>query len=142
MHIAGTHHVALVTRDLSRLRDFYTETLGLPLVGEFAGHDIVFLGLGETAIELIQQDDAEGRQGETGWGHLALQASDVDEAHAALTARGIAFHVAPMDFPPEAPAIRIAFFRDPDGNEIELAQPLGERYPSIGQHRRAGAPAT
>jgi hypothetical protein len=27
------------------------------------------------------------------------------------------------------PVVRTAFFRDPDGNELELIQPLGARYP-------------
>lgn len=142
MHIAGTHHIALVTNDLPRLREFYTGTLGLPIVGEFAGHDIIFIGTGETAIELIQRKDAAPRQDEAGWAHLALEVPDVDAAHASLTAQGIAFHVMPVDFPPEAPAVRIAFFRDPDGNEIELAQPLARRYPPLPEREEvAAAPA-
>ena len=52
--------------------------------------------------------------------------ADVDEAYADLSARGVPFHVPPEDFPPEAPTMRIAFFRDPDGNVIELIQPLGD----------------
>lgn len=132
MDLSGTHHIALVTPDLARLRAFYVETLGLPLAGGFAGHDIVFIGIGETAIELIQGSGARPRTAETGWAHLALEVPDVVAAHDALTAQGIAFHVAPMDFPPEAPAVRIAFFRDPDGNEIELVQRRGERrYPPL-----------
>lgn len=130
MDIRGTHHIALLTPDLPRLQAFYTETLGLPLVGEFSGHDIVFVGTGETAIELIQQEGVATTQDVTGWAHLALEVADVDATHAALADQGIVFHVAPMDFPVEAPALRIAFFRDPDGNEIELVQRLGsERYP-------------
>jgi glyoxylase I family protein len=134
--IRGTHHIALLTPDLPRLQAFYTGTLGLPLVGAFHGHDIVFVGTGETAIELIQQEGAATAQDVSGWAHFALEVADVDATHAALLDQGIVFHVAPMDFPPEAPTLRIAFFRDPDGNEIELAQRLGaERYP----HEQRGA---
>ena len=131
MHISGTHHIALVTRDLPRLQAFYVETLGLPLVGEFAGRDIVFVGIGETAIELIQRPDATPAAGGLGWAHLAPEVPDVDAAVSGLTAQGIHFHVAPMDFPPDSPDVRIAFCRDPDGNEIELVQRFGERYPPL-----------
>jgi hypothetical protein len=43
---------------------------------------------------------------------------------------GIAFHYGPLGYPPEAPTVRMALFRDPDGNELEIIQPLGRRYPS------------
>jgi len=55
--------------------------------------------------------------------------SDADAAYAELSARGVPFHVPPKDFPEEAPSVRIAFFKDPDGNELELVQPLDARYP-------------
>ena len=44
MRILGTHHVALTTTRFERLRAFYVESLGLPVVGGFrlgglrAGH--------------------------------------------------------------------------------------------------------
>jgi catechol 2,3-dioxygenase-like lactoylglutathione lyase family enzyme len=64
-----------------------------------------------------------------GWDHLALEVEDIDAAYAELSAAGIPFHVPPEDFPEEAPSVRIAFFKDPDGNVLELVQPLGTRYP-------------
>jgi len=133
MRILSTHHVALTTRDFARLRAFYAETLGLPVVGAFAGYNIVFLAAGSTTIELIEEEPpADGADGadRAGWNHLALEVEDVDAAYAELAARGVFFTVVPEDFPPEAPALRIAFLRDPDGNLVELVQPLGVRYPS------------
>src|SRR5690606_34788908 len=53
MHIVGTHHIALKTANYDAMRTFYTETLGLPVVGGFPGGNIVFLSLGDTTIELI-----------------------------------------------------------------------------------------
>ncbi len=133
MRILGTHHVALTTRGFERLRAFYVETLGLPVVGAFAGYHIVFLAAGSTTIELIEEEEpgAGSPHGpHDGWNHLALEVEDVDAAYAELAARGVPFTVLPEDFPPEAPALRIAFLRDPDGNLVELVQPLSERYPS------------
>ena len=129
MRILSTHHVGLSTPDLARLRAFYVETLGLPVVGEFEGHDIVFVQAGSTMIELIGEADlpdgvpVQARDfGRRGWQHLAWEVADVDAACAELSARGVRCTVPPEDFPPEAPALRTAFFADPDGNLIELVQ--------------------
>lgn len=129
MRIVTTHHIALYTAQFARLRAFYVETLELPILGGFAAHGILFLGAGATAIELVE--DTGGRQGVTGgWNHLAWEVEDVEQAYVELTARGVPFHVSPEDFPPENPSMRIAFFKDPDGNVLELLQPLGARYPT------------
>lgn len=127
MRITSTHHVALVTPDFARLRAFYIETLGLPQVGAFPGRNIIFIEAGSTAIELIERQS--GTPNEGSWAHLAFEVADIDATHAELAARGIPFHVAPKDFPDDAPSVRIAFFKDPDGNILELVQPLGKRYP-------------
>jgi glyoxylase I family protein len=131
MRILSTHHVALTTPDLDRLRAFYTETLGLPIVGAFPGHPILFVGTGGTAIEIEEAAPSPDGTHPSGWNHLAWEVADVDAVYAELAARGVPFDVAPEDYPPEAPTMRIAFFHDPDGNPIELIQPLAERYPSL-----------
>ncbi len=128
MQIIGTHHLALLTDNFERLREFYVGLLGLPVIGGFPGRDIIFIGVGETAIELVARGERPGAGG--GWDHLALQVADTDAAYAELSARGVPFHVEPKSFPPEAPTVRIAFFKDPDGNVLELFQPLGQRYPA------------
>jgi catechol 2,3-dioxygenase-like lactoylglutathione lyase family enzyme len=133
MRILGTHHLALITGRFELLRRFYVETLGLPVVGGFPEHDIIFVGAGTTAIEIIGEDAPPGsnpgdRVARHGWHHLAFEVEDVDAAFAELTARGVPIHSPPESFPEAAPTMRIAFLRDPDGNLIELVQPLGSRY--------------
>jgi glyoxylase I family protein len=128
MQITGTHHIALLTDNFERMRAFYTDVLGLPVIGGFPGRDIIFLGAGDTAIELVSRKERPGAGG--GWDHLALQVADTDAAYAELSARGVPFHDPPRSFPPDAPSTRIAFFKDPDGNLLELFQPLGQRYPT------------
>ena len=129
MRILSTHHVSLSTPDLARLRAFYGDTLGLPIVGGFAQHQIVFFDAGGVAIEIEQVDPSSPGAGRSGWNHMAWEVADVDEAYAELSARGVPFHVPPQDFPSEAPSMRIAFLTDPDGNIVELIQPLADRYP-------------
>jgi catechol 2,3-dioxygenase-like lactoylglutathione lyase family enzyme len=125
---SGVHHMALYTGDFERLYAFYNQVLGLPEVGRFAGYTIAFLQAGATVIELVGREAPAEPRGQ-GWNHLALEVHDLDAAVAALEARGVSFHVAPKEFPPDAPRARIAFFRDPDGNLLELYQPLGRRFP-------------
>jgi glyoxylase I family protein len=133
VRIIGTHHAAISTLDFARLRAFYVETLGLPVLGSFPGHDIVFVGAGGSAIEIIGETEATLARPEgferRGWQHLAWEVEDVDAAYSELAARGIAFRVPPEDFPEEAPTMRITFFEDPDGNLIELIQPLDPSRP-------------
>jgi catechol 2,3-dioxygenase-like lactoylglutathione lyase family enzyme len=155
IRILGTHHVAIHTPDLARLRAFYVETLGLAVVGSFPKHGILFVEAGGTILELIEeptpdggesrgidpagiarpsdergydQSDRASRQIDAGhrggWSHLAWVVDDVDAAYAALAARGVPLRSPPEDFPPEAPAFRIAFVADPDGNPLELLRPL------------------
>lgn len=129
MRIAHTHHVALLTANFERIRAFYVEILGLPVRGAFPGHNIVFVEAGSTTIEIVEESRAPGVPATGGWHHLAFEVPDVDAAVAELAAHGIQCHVQPTNFPEQAPSLRIAFFRDPDGNVLELVQPLGGRYP-------------
>jgi glyoxylase I family protein len=133
MRIVRTHLVAITTRRFALLRSFYVELLGLPVVGGFPRHDIVFLDAGGTTVEPIGEPpgaaagdgtETDGRTGLLGWHHLALQVDDVDAAYAELVAAGVAPHSAPESFPPAYATLRIAFLRDPDGNLLELLQPL------------------
>lgn len=110
---------------------FYVETLELPVVGGFPGHDIIFVGVGDTTVEIIGERASAPRPIVTGWHHLAWEVTNVDAAFAELSARGVTPVSPPESFPPEAPTMRIAFFRDPDGNVLEIVQPLGRRFPTL-----------
>ena len=131
MNISGTHHVAIVTRDLAPLGHFYVDVLGLSVVGSIQRSDvnILFIGAGDTAIELVENANVDKAQGSgSGWAHIALEVADLVAAHAELLEQGIVFHIPPRDFPAQQPVMRLAFCKDPDGNDVELVQPLGPRY--------------
>lgn len=131
LHVLTTHHIALSTAHFDRLRAFYTETLGLPVLGGFPEQRILFLDAGTTAIELAEEMEVAAPISARGWAHVALEVADVDAAYATLCACGVPFSVPPEDFPRDTPVMRIAFCTDPDGNVIELLQPLGSRYPTL-----------
>src|SRR5262245_5644458 len=80
MQIVGAHHVALVTSNFAKLREFYVETLGLPLVGGFPGRNILFIDIGGTTIELLDRAEQPAVGG--GFDHLAFEVADVDAVYA------------------------------------------------------------
>jgi catechol 2,3-dioxygenase-like lactoylglutathione lyase family enzyme len=54
---------------------------------------------------------------------LIFEVADVDEYHRQLRGKGVQFVKAPQDYP--SWGLRAAFFRDPDGNLIEINSGLG-----------------
>ncbi len=130
MQITGTHHVAFTTPNFARLCDFYINTLGLRQLGKFDGKNIVFVDAGSTTIEIIEREEPVAEKQRIGWVHFAFEVADIDAVYKELTGKGIAFHIEPKLFPETNPAVKLAFFKDPDGNELELVQPLKTRYPN------------
>lgn len=130
MSINGTHHVAIITRNLEALQQFYVDVLGLPVVGSVkrTGINILFVGAGDTAIELVENKTAEGPRHGSGWNHIALEVTDLDQTVADLQQQGVVFHVMPKEFPAERPHFRLAFCKDPDGNDVEFVQTINARY--------------
>jgi catechol 2,3-dioxygenase-like lactoylglutathione lyase family enzyme len=112
-----SHHIAIKTGKFSEMKAFYHDVLGFDIVGGFEGRDIVFLDIGDTTIELIG-DSAEGAATQPAHGiiHMAYQVDDVDAAAAALAAQGVCFFIEPKSMGD----VRLAFFYDPDGNQLEL----------------------
>jgi glyoxylase I family protein len=109
------HHIALRTPEFERARTFYTEVLGLPVAAEMPGRDCVFIDIGGTTIELTgAKDQVPGAAGALA--HIAFEVDDIDATCAELKAKGVEFFIEPRD----AGVMRIAFFRDPDGNALEL----------------------
>lgn len=122
------HHVGIVVRDLERSTAFY-RALGFEISRDIPWEDgsraIRFIRNGEFEIELFWYADtpaapvpAEGKQ--LGFRHLAFRVDDVDAALAELSDAGVVeVGVTARD---TGMGFRIAFMRDPDGVEIELAQ--------------------
>lgn len=117
MKLKGTHHVALRTPNFEAMEQFYSQTLGFPIVRRWDDKRIIFIDIGSTTIELIGREQATADTQPTGgWDHVALLVDNVDEAYAELVEKGVRIRSAPVD----AGEVRIAFFFDPDGNVLEL----------------------
>jgi len=122
--IRGIDHVALVTTDVHRAARFYTELLGFREVQRLeTSHSgtIIFLTLGDTLLELFgggaPRRDRDSNP--VGLRHLCLSVDDIDVEYERLRALDVPFDMEPRSV--EA-GLRIAFFRDPDDNPVELMQ--------------------
>ena len=126
-------HVRLLVKDFKASFRFYRDILGLrPVWGDENGGYADF-ETGSAAIALFGRTamaDAVGK------GDLPLEAPckdtaclifevpDVDGAAHELNSKGCQFETEPTDHP--GWGIRAAHFRDPDGNLIEINQPLDQ----------------
>ena len=82
MKLSAVHHVAIVTANFATMKQFYTEVLGLEVVGKFTGRDIIFLKTGPITIELVSREThVAGTSG--GWDHFAFEVDDIDATAAA-----------------------------------------------------------
>ncbi|QDV33153.1 VOC family protein [Tautonia plasticadhaerens] len=118
--MACIEHVALFAADPHALKDFYADAFGLRVVldnskasppGYFLADDA------GVAVELIGRP--EGVPGaDTRWiCHIAFIVEDVAAARTDLEARGVVFE---QETAVDNEAMTTAFFRDPEGNRLQI----------------------
>lgn len=127
IRLGKIQQIALVQHDVARAVPFYRDGLGLPLQFEVAG--MAFFDAGGVRLMLSKpsSDEFDHRNS-----ILYFEVSNIDEAYASLSSRGVVF-----DGPPHlvgktgTHALWMAFCRDPEGNVIGVseARPL-ETHPS------------
>ena len=121
MKLKATHHIAIRTQNMAAMTKFYTETLGFPITKRWDAVNIIFIDIGSTTIELISNPNAPAANTPAGAiDHIALHVESVDETHQELVAKGVTITVQPKNFQD----IRLCFFKDPDGNSLELVEEL------------------
>lgn len=114
-------HTTIYVRNMEESLKFYQEVLGLPVVRKIqAGPtmEIVFLGEGETLVELI----CDKNKSDVNMGQdisLGFVVESADEAMEEVKAKGIAIHSGP--FQPN-PATKYFFVLDPNGLKIQFIQ--------------------
>ena len=113
--VSGVDFVAVSTRDIAASAVFYGETLGLKRSVYIPERHYSEYETGNLTLSVIDGD-------QMGIGHnvnriaIALHVDDVEQARAALEARGVQFAAATMD----TGVCHMAFFSDPDGNALML----------------------
>ena len=125
--IASLDHLVLTVADIARTCDFYTRALGMRVERFGAGR--VALHFGRQKINLHQADrtfDPKALCPTPGSADLCfLLVGALDDALIHLKASGVAIEEGPVERTGAEGPIRSIYLRDPDGNLIELAVPLG-----------------
>ncbi len=122
--IVSIHHVALKATDLERMADFYQQALGFKRGMRLDFEDgtyLIQMDLNGVQVELFGGGKTKAEDSEAvGYTHLAFTVDDVDAEYERLKGLGCEFYIEPVT----VQGLRVAFFRDPDGNPIELFQEL------------------
>jgi lactoylglutathione lyase/glyoxylase I family protein len=132
------HHIAIRTPELAAAKAFYVEKLDFRVVAEWDYADeklaylappnddhfyIEILGGGEPApIEVRTYTDLGDSLKYRGYHHFCLNVASVDATVEQLRARGVTIVTEAFVLP--AISRKLAFFADPFGNLIELAEVL------------------
>ena len=124
MFLTKQHHIAIISSDYAKAKEFYIDKLGFELYREVyrpAQKDYLrMLRKGDTVLELFIRPDAPARVNDPealGLRHLAFRVEDVEAAVAWLKDMGI--ETEPVFEDPYLGGRRV-FFRDPDGLPLEL----------------------
>jgi catechol 2,3-dioxygenase-like lactoylglutathione lyase family enzyme len=105
--------VSFLTQDIARAKRFYSEIVGLEIETE-ADNDLE-LRAGQVTLDIFDGAGI-GQPFAPSPGGLALRVPDVAAARATLEANGVRFEGETVD----TGVCHMAFFRDPDGNQLML----------------------
>lgn len=123
MKIAHLDHLVLTVRDVERTVDFYRRVMGMKKV-TFRGGRIA-LGFGDQKINLHESGrefEPKAAQVQPGSADLCfILETSVDEAVKQLNDLGVDIIAGPVDRTGAAGNILSVYFRDPDGNLIEVS---------------------
>lgn len=121
-HFSGIAHHSVIISNLQRSRHFYGKVLGLEedLGRPELSFDGIWYNVGQQAIHLLKlknPDPVEGRPEHGGRDrHVCLLCDDINRVIERLEQYYI-------DFTRSKSGRRAIFFRDPDGNAIEVQEP-------------------
>jgi lactoylglutathione lyase len=121
-------HVGLVVTDLKRSIEFYQKVLGLNLLEEHPdtgrGLEIALVGVDTPVVELLHYTDASKRERQSNgrYDHFAWYVDDIELLVQQVKSCGV--ELQPDEIRSALDGRRIAFFRGPDGERIELVQPV------------------
>lgn len=124
MNFKNIHHVAIISSNYEKSKNFYTKILGLEIIREVYREDRdsykLDLKIGNSQIELFSFRNPPKRLSypeACGLRHLALEVNNIEEVINELNLNGIDTEEVRID---EFTNCKFTFFVDPDGLPIEL----------------------
>jgi catechol 2,3-dioxygenase-like lactoylglutathione lyase family enzyme len=118
--ISKLDFIGVPSQDAARARSFYVDTLGL----RADAHSQAEVWAGETCLAIWEPERLGFPFAPQKNGHLALHVDDVAATRAELEAKGVEFMGDVLD----TGVCHMAFFTDPDGNDLMLHH----RYAPVG----------
>jgi predicted enzyme related to lactoylglutathione lyase len=115
MNITGVDFAYIPTTDIDRAVDFYGNVLGLEESARYGQMPGVEFETGSLTLAVIQSE-AFGQKFERNANGIALRVDDVPAAREELESKGVEFIADTID----SGVCHMAFFKDPDGNELLL----------------------
>jgi catechol 2,3-dioxygenase-like lactoylglutathione lyase family enzyme len=113
MDVEQVDFVSVLTQDIARAKQFYGETLGLPI--ETEGENDLEFTLGQVTLDVFNPSSV-GQEFAPSPAGIAIRVPDVAKARAELEAKGVEFNGEIVD----TGVCHFAFFEDPDGNKLML----------------------
>ena len=114
-NITGVDFVPIPTRDLERAVAFYGETLGLPRAVYMPDRNFAEFETGNLTLNVMNAEKM-GLEHNASLNWIALHVDDVAAARAELEGKGVEFAGDVLD----TGVCHMAFFTDPDGNNLML----------------------
>ena len=113
MDVEQVDFVSVLTQDMPRAKQFYGDTLGLPI--ETEGENDMAFKLGQVTLDVFNPASA-GQEFAPSPAGIAIRVPDVAAARTELEAKGVRFDGEIVD----TGVCHFAFFKDPDGNQLML----------------------
>jgi len=112
-------HITLSVKDMEKSVQFYRDIIGLPIRRRFVSgeSEIVFLGEGETMIELINNKNNADVAFDASVS-LGFQVESLSDAKAFLAKNSVAVG----DVIQPNPNVKFAFAKDPDGLSVQFVE--------------------
>ena len=128
MPLRDLRYVILFVEDLERSLEFYLRKVGLEVRYRAEGYAELAVDGPKLALlerwrvpEIVGSGEARVPAPGAHEGEVAFVVDDVDAVYSELRARGVAFVCPPTD---RRWSQRTAYFKDPDGHLLEIAQDL------------------
>jgi predicted enzyme related to lactoylglutathione lyase len=113
MNVERVDFVSVLTQDIGRAKQFYSEVLGLEV--ESQGEHDLELSAGQVTLDVFDPSSI-GQPFAPSPAGIALRVPDVAAARAELEEKGVVFDGETI----ETSVCRQAWFKDPDGNVLML----------------------